>query len=140
MTIPLTFKKPELVARLEALLPAARKIDKQATAEHKKVEQDYLRRFREQCRVALKWSYEELKKQGFEVTVLSESRSKYSGKYYEADRPSCPLSRVSDLERVIAQVRAIPDSQKLITVTHRGKYHDVWLELTRDMPEAKGLC
>jgi hypothetical protein len=125
-SIKLTFTKEELLAALESKRATYEALDKAALAQHKKEEVAYLAKFKQSCRDALKWTYEEAKSHRFEVNRKSYDHG-----------PSCPHSKVSQLDRVIASVRLSP--KRTMTVSPDGNNSDVYRALTLDV-EPKGMC
>lgn len=142
MSIPLTFARDDLLSRLRSMLPAAAKEDVKAMAAHRKDEQRYLKLFHAACRAALKWNYKTAENQDFEAKVLEPSgRPGRTGRYYSSWKespPTCPVSRVESLNKCIAVVEA--SMVKRFTVQHRGKYRDIYAELTAHIDEPKGMC
>jgi hypothetical protein len=134
MSIPLTFKREELIAKLESLRPAAEKADKAALAKHKLEEQAYLKAFKQALREASKWDYETLKKNDLMCCVVNPDGSWKRTK----PSPSCPRPRLSTLEHHIALVKASPKAR--YEVTDRGKYSAIYHLLTIDAPEVVGMC
>lgn len=137
MSIPFNMKREDLLAKLEALLPEAERHDKEAQAQHKLDEKAYLVKFRQACREAVKWSYDEAKKQYFAVNVYDGTRDRY-GRRNEVDRPTCPISRVQRLTGCIESVR-ISTMQRFV-ISHDGKYRNIHRELTAGIKEAKDMC
>lgn len=93
-SVKLSFKsKQALLDALESRRSWAIQLDARNDKEHKAKEKACLKEFKARLREALKWDYATLKKKGFEVDVNYR------------DRPGCPMSFVTELDRAIGQVR-----------------------------------
>jgi hypothetical protein len=129
LNLPLVFKTEDLIARLKAKLPAAKKKDERAMVAHRKAEQAFLDKFKQGCRDALKWDYGTAKNAGF---------SPIGGRSYHYG-PSCPQSEEERLKRMISLVEH--SAQKRFTLTSSGKYSLIYQEMTKDIPAQKGaMC
>lgn len=146
MSIPLNMKREDLLAKLEALRPAAAKADADALAKHKAEEREYLKRWKAAVRKgvaeALKWDYETAKKRRFEVDirvpVTDADHEDRKGYRNSLTSPTCPPSRVNRLERCIALIER--STQARFRIQDSGMYRAVYRELTADVPMPEGLC
>ncbi len=133
------FKREDLIAKLEALRPALKAKDAAALKQHKLDEADYLKRFREACRVALKWNYDEVKRAYGHLPVRQVQTRRFDGRMTTTSgAPSCPSSLVNDLDRTLAVLKA--SSQTRYTVQPTGSNSRAYKLLTHDAPDAQGLC
>lgn len=131
MSIPMTFSKAELLAKLRALLPGAKKQDAAATKQHQADERTYLEAYRkavkEACAAELLKPYEKIK------------FSNYVGLKLDAEkRPSCPKSKTTEIERLIQLVEGAP--QERYTLKQNGKYHHLWMVLTAHVKTEQAVC
>lgn len=132
----LHFTKERLLEALEARRPWAKQLDKKQTAAHKAAERNVLQVFRARARASLKWNYEELRANGFEVGASWNER---------ANR--CPSSVVQELDQIIASIRLAADGAKIVVreVCTRGRWSSddttriYWL-LTHDENAKKDVC
>jgi endonuclease/exonuclease/phosphatase (EEP) superfamily protein YafD len=125
-SIPLTMSREELLATLNARMPAAKAADKKALDAHRKQEVQFLENCKKGWREALKWDYETAKKKQF-----TPNRGSYYG-------PSCPMSKESELTRLISMVERT--GMRRFVITEGGKYDSIYRMLTADVPKPKGLC
>jgi len=133
--VPFNFKKQDLLSKLNSLLPGADKYDAAVLKEHRKAEEEYLRKFRAAVRAASKWTYEEAKQKFFRVGV--EEKNRWGGFDY-ASAPGCPVSRKDKILSAIRQIEIAP--QERFTITHNGKYSYIYAILTIDVPRSKAMC
>ena len=88
-----TMTKEELLERLNDRLKAAKAEDARMLKEHQGKEQNVLREFRNNLRLAMKWDYQTFKRYNYEVSLKHGSR------------PDCPVSNARDIARVLLQVK-----------------------------------
>lgn len=123
----LRFKRPELLAALEARRPWAARLDAKALAAHQKAEKAYESEFRAACRKAVKWDYATIKKNHGNI----RPRMTYA--------PSCPMSVAVKLEDAIKFVKN--DNRISCTVSQNGEWSGVhWLLTHDENPKKRALC
>lgn len=107
----LLMDKETLLKRLEAVLKETQAEDARKTKAHVADERATLKKFHAACRDALRWDYEALKKNSFQV---------------RQNRPSCPIRESAPIERLIRVIkldtrtvkyRLTPSSDLYIAVT-----------------------
>ena len=131
MTTPaLRFTKDQLIEALEARRPWAERTDQERLAAHQKAERQYLTDFRAACRDASKWTYEQAKANYFEV--------RKRGRFDYGSKPSCPESRVAQIDRWLNIIRASRQSKFIIG--ERGGYAKVFHLLTHDDALQAEMC
>lgn len=131
MSLPLTYKKADLLAKLEACRKTCERIDAQAKAAHRKDELVHLAQFRVNIRAALKWDYKRAARESFYVDARRGPNDQRRG-------PTCPESQVGRLDYCIFMITK--SGQTRFTIQDGGKYRAVYALLTLAAPKAKGLC
>lgn len=123
--------KESFIAALEARRPFLHQLDKARSAAHKVAEKEYLEQFREECKAAAKWTYQEAQKHDFNLPNAYQMKR---------SAPSCPIAQVPRLEEVLKTLRLT--SQKQFTVDRDNIWASAHYILTFD-PEieaAKKVC
>lgn len=117
--------KESLLQALAARRPWAEKLDAKIKQQHAKAEQKCLKEFQKRIKAASKWDYADLKKNDFEVQM----------NYRE--RPDCPISFVSELDKAISQVANDGRSRFNITIHN---FPTVLFVLTHDENAKQDVC
>lgn len=130
--LKLTLTREELIDALKARLPWAREFDKRAKVAHREAERAFLAKWRDMCRAAGKWTYEEAKAHKFEV----------GGYDFRNSRPACPAPVMPLIRTVLGQLAI--SNQKTFTLAPAtgGVRNTHWL-LTHDealAAELKATC
>jgi hypothetical protein len=123
-----SFKKQALLEALEARRPWAAELDRKQTQLHKAAEKEALNHFRSKCREAVKWSYDEAKKQ----TMYTRAGRDWF------EPPSCPTSIVQMLDAALEEIRR--DGRQRYQISHRGGFHRIHYLLSYDENAKPDVC
>lgn len=122
-----SFSKQGLLDALEARRAWAVALDKKLIAKHAAAEKKSLVEFREKCRAALKWTYEEMK-----------VKTGYGNRLFELPRrPDCPRSAASMLEHALLEVSR--DGRSRYRITEKA-FRNIHYLLSYDETAKPDVC
>lgn len=129
--LKITMSREDLIAALKARLPWAREFDAREKAAYKAAQKEHLEKFRRELRNALKWSYAEASKHGFNVDKYELRRT----------RPSCPEPVTPAIKYALEQLKV--SNQKSFTLSPEPGRRNLHWMLTHDetiAAEMKAVC
>ncbi len=137
-----TFKRQQLLDKLESLRPELKKLDAERKKQHAVEEKEFLQAFRAHLRRriaaakdALKWDYEKSKSMHFEPKETIEDGDE---PFYRRNQPHCPEELVIALDRQISLIQNTV--QERFRISQNGNYHRIWALITATAPKDKLVC
>lgn len=124
--------KEALIEALESKRSICEQKDDEAIISHKLAEKQFLADFRDACRKAAKWTYEEAVEHSFDLG--------FEG-WGKRNRPSCPVPLVEELDKALFMLNTT--QQKAFTISDDYTYTlegKIFKLLTVDAPEVKAVC